>query len=65
VLGRELTPAEQGMIQGGVNDLRGDTQVTKASYAEAVKHYAAEFKAEAEEAALEARIAEEQENPPI
>ena len=64
-LGRELTPTEQGTIQGGINDLRGETLMTKTSYAEAVRHYAAEFKAEAEEAALEARIAEEQENPPI
>ena len=64
-LRRELTPAEQGTIQGGINDLRGETLMTKTSYAEAVRHYAAEFKAEAEQAAEEARIAEEQVNPPV
>jgi hypothetical protein len=64
-LGRELTPAEQGTIQGGLNDLRGDTLTTKESYRETVRHYAAEFKAEAEEAAEEARIAEEEKNPPV
>jgi hypothetical protein len=64
-LGRELTPAEQGTIQGGVNDLRGDVLTTKASYSETVRHYAGEFKAEAEEAAEEARIAEEGKNPPV
>jgi hypothetical protein len=65
LLGRELTTAEQGTIQGGVNDLRGDTQVTKASYAETVRHYGAEFKAEAAEAALVAQLADERANPPL
>lgn len=64
-LGRELTPAEQGTIQGAINDLRGDTLITEESYSVAVKDYAAEFKAEAEEAAEEARIAAEQANPPL
>jgi hypothetical protein len=64
-LARELTAGEQGTIQGGINDLRGETLMTKTSYAEAVRHYAAEFKAEAEQAAEEARLSEELANPPL
>lgn len=64
-LRRELTPAEQGTIQGGINDLRGETLMTKTSYAEAVRQYAAQFKEVAEEAAEETRFAEEQAHPPV